>query len=184
MDTAKSQDIHWYALSVYGNKVLAAETILNEMGLETYVPVTISFRPRKGSTPEEVRTPAVSRLMFVRATAAQLLEIERSETLPIHIYRTLDSNPFDRRLIVIPDSEMQTFILVSSCGEQGLEYFAGGDMTFRPGSKVRVIQGPFKGSVVHIKRIKGNRRLVVEIQGICAVATSYIPAPFLEYLPD
>lgn len=163
---------------------MTADETLRNMGIETYVPVKVSLKPRKGGIPEEVRTPAVSRLMFVHTSASRILEIERSQLLQLRIYRTLESDPFDRKLVVIPDREMQSFILVSSCGEQGLEYFSGGEMTFRPGSKVRVIEGPFKGSVGHIKRIKGNRRLVVEIQGICAVATSYIPTPFLEHLPD
>lgn len=184
IDMTSNQELHWYALSIYGNKVFAAEAVLQDLGLETYVPVVINFKPRQGSTPEEVRMPAVSRLMFVRARIPQLLDIEQRGILPLRIYRTLESNPAERKPIVIPDAEMQTFILVSSCGEKGLEYFAGGEMQFRPGSKVRVIQGPFKGSIGHIKRIRGNRRLVVEIQGICAVATSYIPTPFLERLPD
>ena len=48
------------------------------------------------------------------------------------------------------------------------------------GDKVRVTGGLFEGAEGYIKRIKGNHRLVVAIEGITAVATSYIPTCYLE----
>ena len=75
---------------------------------------------------------------------------------------------------------MNIFILVTSSGEKGLEYLGDDRTEFYVGEPVRVIDGPFKGAEGYIRRIKGNRRLVVTIQGICAVATSYIPQCFLQ----
>lgn len=43
---------------------------------------------------------------------------------------------------------------------------------------MRVTEGPFKGAEGYIKRIKGNRRLIVSIEGVVAVATTYIPGVF------
>jgi transcription antitermination factor NusG len=51
---------------------------------------------------------------------------------------------------------------------------------YHEGDLVRVTEGPFKGAVGHIKRIKKDRRLIVSISGIAAVATSYIHPQFLE----
>ena len=45
-----------------------------------------------------------------------------------------------------------------------------------------VTGGIFKGAEGYIKRIQGNKRLVVSIEGVVAVATSYIPAVYLEKL--
>ena len=75
---------------------------------------------------------------------------------------------------------MDIFILVSSSGEQGLEYFTADDRKFHEGEHVEVIDGPFKGAEGYIHRIKGNRRLIVSIEGVCAVATAYIPQPLLK----
>jgi transcription antitermination factor NusG len=55
---------------------------------------------------------------------------------------------------------------------------------FVPGDEVRVTGGPFKGAEGYIKRIRGNRRLVVALEGIIAVATTYIPGRFLEKMPE
>jgi ribosomal protein L24 len=48
------------------------------------------------------------------------------------------------------------------------------------GDRVVVTGGPFKGAEGHIKRIKRDRRLVVTIPGIVAVATAYIHPDLLK----
>lgn len=74
---------------------------------------------------------------------------------------------------------MDIFMLVTSSGEQGMEYFGEDNPKFYKGERVRVIDGKFKGAEGVICRIRKNSRLVVTVQGVCAVATSYIPQAFL-----
>lgn len=45
---------------------------------------------------------------------------------------------------------------------------------------VKVIDGEFKGVTGRVARIAGQQRVVVEISGLCLVATAYIPNGFLE----
>lgn len=65
---------------------------------------------------------------------------------------------------------------------QGQEFFPLEiyDKEFLVGQKVRVLDGPLKGAEGVIKRIKGDRRLVVSVSGIAAVATSFVHPEFLE----
>ena len=51
---------------------------------------------------------------------------------------------------------------------------------YKSGDKVRVIAGDFKGVVGKVARIAGQQRIVVEISGLCLVATAYIPTDFIE----
>lgn len=51
---------------------------------------------------------------------------------------------------------------------------------FLTGQRVRVLDGPLKGAEGVVKRLKGDRRLIVSISGVAAVATSYIPPSNLE----
>lgn len=53
---------------------------------------------------------------------------------------------------------------------------------YQKGVHVRVIDGPFKGAEGYICRIKKNRRLIVALEGVCAIATSYIPQEFLQVI--
>ena len=49
---------------------------------------------------------------------------------------------------------------------------------------MRVTGGIFKGAEGYIKRIRGDKRLIVCIEGIIAVATSYIPSVYLEKIEN
>ena len=55
---------------------------------------------------------------------------------------------------------------------------------FKPGERVRVTEGPFKGAQGVIKRIKKDRKLLVSINGIVVVAVSHIPGQFLERITN
>ena len=75
---------------------------------------------------------------------------------------------------------MKIFKIVSSSGEKGLDYFGDAPMEYSTGDRVLVTYGPCIGAECYILRIKGNRRQIVAIQGVCAVATAYIPQSFLK----
>ena len=85
-----------------------------------------------------------------------------------------------RQPAVIPDREMQIFRMVTDTGDPDLEYMDIDAHTFKTGQHVRVTGGLFEGAEGYIKRIRGDKRLIVAIEGIVAVATSYIPSCFLE----
>jgi ribosomal protein L24 len=47
-----------------------------------------------------------------------------------------------------------------------------------------VIDGPLKGAEGYIKRIKKDRRLLVCVEGVIAVATSYLPERMVEKITE
>ena len=87
---------------------------------------------------------------------------------------------FKKVPLVIPEKEMNIFMLVTSSGEKGMEYFDTDNPKFYQGDRVKVIDGAFKGAEGYICRIKKNHRLIITVHGVCAVATSYIPQAFLK----
>ena len=198
--------LNWYALKVFYNKVFEMEELLEEKGVETYLPtrkIELTGKERMqaaaqlAKTPENpdrryfregpkifMREPLVSSLLFVRTdvhTIEELSaflkgdpEVERPKGF---VYRTADWKEYE----AIPEKQMSLFRLVVESGLEGLEFFADDDITrFRQGDKVRVIDGPLKGAEGYIRRIHKNRRLLVSISGVIAVATSYIPPENLE----
>ena len=52
----------------------------------------------------------------------------------------------------------------------------------KEGRKVRIKEGPFKGVEGVVLRIKKSRRVVVELPGMLAVATTYVQPVDLEPL--
>lgn len=171
--------MHWFALKVFYNKVLWIESELKKESIECYYPVKIVEKDHKG-VKVIAKEPAVSSLIFFRSTAAKAEEIQQCFDGHVILYRYRSSgNP-----AMISDKEMSVFKLITSGGNPDLEYMDAGAINFKKGQHVRVTGGLFEGAEGHIQRIHGNKRLVVAIEGIVAVATSYIPSCFLQKIDD
>ena len=192
------EKLRWYALKIFYNRVFEMESLFNAMGLESYIAVELVHlkgddhiraqiiladpdNPRRGryvaKGPELFeRRPMVASLMFVHDTPEHVKLLNKELEGKGFVYRNAET----RAAVAIPDRQMTTFRLVTDSGVTGLEFYADDDITrFRQGEKVRVVEGPLKGAEGYIKRIKRNRRLLVAIEGVIAVATSYIPPQFL-----
>lgn len=168
--------VHWYALKVFYNKVFEIEDLLKKDQIESYIPCE-TVLVEHGGVKKKIRKPVISSLLFFRSTETQAIKLQQQLTDRVILYtKNIDMK---KQPLVIPEREMNLFMLVSSSGEKGVEYFGEDRMEFHTGERVRVIDGSFKGAEGYIHRIKGNRRLIISIQGVCAVATSYIPQCFL-----
>ncbi len=169
---------NWYALKVFYNKVFDLRDALATLVDETYIPLSSTIVER-GGVKKKIERPLISSLLFVRTTpdtASSLLPVIEGRAM---MYTRTDAN--GRRVpVVIPEREMNIFMLVTSRGEWGVEYIGDDMPRYHSGDRVRVIDGPFKGSEGHIVRIKDDHRLVVTVNGLCAVATGYIPRAFLQ----
>ena len=165
--------------TVYLNKSVGSEEsyILKKDKIETYIPCEETLMERNGIK-KKLRRPVINSLMFFRSTVCRALEVQRQFTNKVILYTR--QKGLKRLPLAIPDREMNIFMLVTSSGEQGMEYFGEDNSKFQQGERVRVIDGKFKGAEGVICRIRKNRRLVVTVQGVCAVATSYIPQAFLQ----
>lgn len=139
------------------------------------------------------RVPLVNSLIFARLSRQQAQEMDerlkKDARIDGFIYKEVqwvrdDKTQKENRSkapAVIPDRQMATFRLVTESEVTGLEFFSDDGITlFQEGKKVRVKEGPLKGAEGYIKRIRKDRRLLVSISGIVAVATSFIPPENLE----
>lgn len=76
---------------------------------------------------------------------------------------------------------MTSFIKATSTESEHVRIVSPEQCKFKTGDTVKVIAGEFEGVVGKVARIAGQQRVVVEIEGLCMVATAYIPNGFLEY---
>lgn len=152
------QKLDWYAIKVFYNRVAALTEYLKGRDVEIYT------------------QKIVPSLVFVKAEEQLILDLRFERYQDLFVY----SDRQTRKPCVIPEDQMRVFRLVTSSGDEGLEYLGEDEPKYHEGDLVRVLAGPLKGAEGHIKRIKKDRRLVVSIAGVCAVATSYIPPALLE----
>ncbi|MBR1766556.1 MAG: KOW motif-containing protein [Bacteroidales bacterium] len=144
---------NWYALKVFYNRVQPLIADCKEQGMEFFAPSEV-----------------VRSLLFLQCTEEALWAFLATHPQGIYLYRQAGS----RRPAVIRDHEMEVFRFVVTSGQQGLTFLGEDRAEYHQGDRVVVTGGPFKGAEGHIKRIKKDRRLVVTIPGVVAVATAYI----------
>ena len=173
-----SKDIHWYAIKVFSRKVLELKADLARAGIEYYYPVQPDGKPY------------VQSLIFVHCSEHQL-DLWRADASFGSIFtvykhkekrRRLFSEETYERLVPAPidEQEMAVFMLVTSASPDKYEILGPDDPKYHMGQLVRVTAGPFEGLVGRVRRIKKDRRLVITVTGVVAVATVHIDPRLLE----
>ena len=181
----------WYALRVSYSRELKVRDRLNELGVKTFVPMMWRRCPVKpgmttgnpGMTtgnPSRRLVPAVGNLCFAYSTRAELEDFIRGygDTSPVHFYWDRTAN----KPLTVPEKAMNDFIAVSSTLDEDLIYITEITSKLREGQTVKVKEGPFKGVEGKVVRIRKSRRILVELPGMLAVATTYIQPEYLEII--
>ena len=86
--------------------------------------------------------------------------------------------------LTIPFTAMINFIKATSTSNEHVRIVSSEQCHYKSGDIVKVIDGEFKGVTGKVARIAGQQRVVVEISGLCLVATAYIPNGFLEIVQN
>ncbi|MGX8712701.1 MAG: KOW motif-containing protein [bacterium] len=153
------ETLHWYAIKVYFNRVQQLIGECRELGLEFFAPADV-----------------IKSLLFLRCSEVEVTRFVTERWQHVWLYRRTES----RQPAAIPDREMEVFRFVVTAGREGLTLLGDDRPEYHMGDRVVVTGGPFKGAEGHIKRIRRDRRLVVTIPGVVAVATAYIHPSLLQ----
>lgn len=186
----------WYALRVSYSRELKVQKALDALGVKTFVPMMWKRCPVKpgmtkpGMTKPATTTsagnsdrklvPAVGNLCFAYSTRTALEDFIRGygEASPVHFYWDRTAN----RPLTVPDKAMNDFITVASTLDEDIVYVTEISAKLREGQTVMVKDGPFKGVEGKVVRIRKSRRVLVELPGMLAVATTYIDPVNLEII--
>ena len=176
----------WFVLRVTYNRVGAASAKAKEAGIATYVPMHYVYKLVVGKK-KRIQQPLLPNMLFIYATRAQADSIvkKRAEELssPIKYYldKTLPPEPNGKNPpLTIPYNSMINFISATSTDSEHVRIVSKEQCHYKSGDMVRVIAGDFKGVVGKVARVAGQQRVVVEISGLCLVATAYIPSSYIE----
>lgn len=85
-----------------------------------------------------------------------------------------------RQPVIIPDAQMRSFILVAGTYDEAVIYVEPEELKLVKGTKVRITGGVFEGAVGEFVRLRHDRRVVVNIEGVMAVATTFIHSSLIE----
>lgn len=113
---------------------------------------------------QTVKKPLVASLMFIRCTETFLKTLKHNHLSEFSFYTRYSD---DHKVpAVIPDDQMQAFIWLTS--EDTDVTYLGEPKDIKLRDRVKVIEGPFKGLLGNVKRIKKDRKFVITIGSIAA----------------
>lgn len=162
---------NWYPVRVTYGRVLLLKKHLELLKIKCFVPLqrkTIIVKDKAVSK----LVPAINNYIFIYTNRTTLynLKTDLENTIPIRfLLHSITKLPLS-----IPKDQMNNFIAISGTLDDQLVYLKASELNFKKGDQVRIIDGPFKGVVGNFVRIKGDRRVVVTIEGVMAVATAFI----------
>ena len=174
-----NDDIRWYPMRVTYHRELRIKEQLDLLGIENFVPMHYDLADSSDG-PRKTLVPAIHNLIFVHASQEVLtnLKIHRKEFDPMR-YMTKTSADGHKELLYVPDRQMEDFMRVASAQDDTIIFLDVRDSA-NMGRRVRITAGPFKGVEGVIKRIRKNKYFLIQIDGVAAVAITYIPADCLE----
>lgn len=170
---------NWYAVKTRNENL--SQNYLAEYCDEIYLPrheVRIADNSARKST-----RPVIPHLLLIKTSEENALRLEKttraaaSGQVPIWIYRLPGS---DRIQPISPD-EFRLFRLLTT-DDPTTQCEIYGKPDFHIGQKVRVTAGPFAGFTGYTRRIRSNKHVVVEIEGLCAIALPFIHPSLLQKL--
>ena len=176
----------WYPMRVtYGREVRVKE-YLDGLQVENFLPMHYELVDPGDGNKKRLLVPAIHNLIFVRGSRAQITELKttRRELQPLRYITRHYAESATDILLTVPDAQMQNFMRVAAVQDDSVMFLDHSDYLNKVGRRVVITEGYFAGVEGVIKRIKKNRHVVVQLEGLAAVAVTYVPASCLRALDD
>lgn len=165
----------WYALRVTYNRELKVKAELDSLGIRNFVPMQYKRVELKGVLVKKL-VPIIHNLIFVFMDEGSMKEYKATTTMPVRYIMNRET----RRPLTVPQRQMDSFMAIAGTYDENIVYLNPKPGDFAVGDRVRVMGGIFEGAEGVLTRVKGDRRVVVNIEGVVAVASAFIHPSFLE----
>lgn len=166
----------WHVFRVtYGRSQQVGEA-MDGLGFETFVPLMQKVYVSAGRRVRRM-VPAIPNILFVRAAESDIKKFKAETNLPVRYFMDRATG----KPLLVPDRQMADFISIARMAEgEDVVYLDPRLAAMAKGTRVRVTGGLFQGAEGKFLRVRGDRRLVVTIPGVAAVATAFIHPSLVE----
>ncbi len=164
--------MNWYVAYTRVNQELFIKKKLDELGIENFLPQEEHIR----ETPlgrKIIRVLLIHGMIFIHADKTTSFSLINDYSLNIIYLKDVEG----RHALIVPDKQMEDFMFLLDFSPEGIEVL---NKDLKRGDKVRVIKGPLQGLKGELVRLRGHKRVVIRLEGVVSIATSYIPGAFLE----
>lgn len=174
----------WFVFRTIYNQVFKAQEAFKEAQVQTYIPMHYVQKTKDGKN-KRVLEPLLYNIVFAYTTREIANSFVRkpaktSKYLRFYLDKTAtkENNGYHPPLTV-GFNDMQNFIRLTSIDNEHIMMVPKQHVHYKNGDMVKVIDGEFAGTIGRVARVAGQQRVVIEIQGLCIVATAYIPTGFI-----
>ena len=182
VENAQSETKQWYVLRVSYGRAEKANELLKAKGIETHLPRHTTYKGVNGKRIKQ-RLPLLPNFLFAKTTLSVLEQFLKSSSdlnFITFYYDHFNKKPDGKNPpLVVPKESMDNFIKLTSIDDEHILLIDKVNGTYKQGDYVRIIDGPFKGIEGRVTKITRQKRVIVELPGLCSVATAYIPKVFL-----
>ncbi len=174
MDLTKGPSIRqWFVMRAYKSEKLAEEKLEREGNLEYFIPKCYAMRVYHGVKSKRL-VPVIPSLVFVHAGREEILAFKKLNNF---LQFVMWEKSTGLEYLIVPDEQMDSFIKVASQYGENTTFYKPEEINIRKGTRVRVHGGKFDGVTGTFMQVKGkrNRRIVILLEGIMAVAAEVDP---------
>ena len=160
-NTEELTTARWFVMRAYKSEKRAEEKLKGKDGLEYFIPKYYAVRVYHGVKSKRL-VPVIPNLVFVHASRIQITEFKKR-------YNFLQ--------FVMWEKSTGLEYLVSSQYEENISYYNPDELDLRKGRRVRIHGGKLNGVMGVFMQVQGkrNRRVVVLLEGVMAVAAEVHP---------
>lgn len=176
----------WYPMRVtYGREVKVKEA-LDKLGIDNFLPMHYELVDPGDGNKRRLLVPAIHNLIFIYDSREDitLLKTTRREFQPLRYITKHFAESVADNILTVPETQMRNFMRVASVQDDSVMFLDNSDYLNRVGRHVLITEGYFAGVEGVVKRIKKNKHVVVQLEGLAAVAVTYVPASCLRALDD
>lgn len=165
----------WYALRVTYNREMIVKKYCDANHIINFIPLEHRVQERNGVKIKKVQ-PVIRNLIFLKTNRLFINELK--QRFPIRYI--MDKGTGDP--VIVPEKQMLHFITVAGNYDQQIVFLNPDELKAKIGTRVRIKEGIFKGVEGVLVRVRNNKRVVLQIEGLVVVATHYIHPSLLENL--
>ena len=185
----KENETHWFPMRVRNSSIprlnLMKERLdgQKEADIETYIPLAfLSVSDKKMDF-----APVLLNYIFVRSSFAKLVKVKSNlelfEPLRFVMHPAYDEHLDSHdEVLFISDKAMDDFRRLTEKENKKVIFLNNMDYVCRPSQEVQITEGEFAGVIGRIKRVGGNRCVVLPIGREMAVGVMNVPRSHMRYL--
>ena len=185
-NNAPSTTKHWYAMrTTYGREQKAYDFIVSNGGT-AFLPLIKQEKVIKGKK-TIVDVSRIPNIFFVYGTEDEVKTYAFDNVhlpfLRFYYESHHEGVKIIKEPLIVPDRQIQSLQILCKAEAEDIR-FVPDEMIpkFQEGESVVITQGEFKGIEGKVARWHGQQRVAIIIEGLCVIATAYIPSAYLKKL--